>query len=82
MKMALFIIRYENPCVIHIFIMVVSSLNAESPVFSFIQYYLKQCLGASSVQVCEINEISNPQLTIQFEKKSKVTCLLHILFTV
>ena len=51
--------------------MVVSNLSPDSPVFSFIQYYLKQSIGASSAQVCEIAEISNPQLTIQFEKRSK-----------
>lgn len=52
--------------------MVVSTLSSDSAVFSFIQYHLKQTIGASAVTVLEIEEISNPQLTIQFEKKSKV----------
>ena len=53
--------------------MAVTIVNPESPIFSFIQYFLKQSIGASTVQVNEITEISNPQLTVQFEKKSKVT---------
>lgn len=50
---------------------VVSQLAQDSPVFSFIQYHLKQSLGASSALVSEVAEVSNPQLTVQFEKRTK-----------
>jgi hypothetical protein len=51
---------------------VLSELTVDSPTFTFIEYFLRLNLHASSAKIIQAFEVSNPQLTLQFEKRSKV----------
>lgn len=52
---------------------VLSELTVDSPTFTFIEYFLRLNLHASTAKIIQSYEVSNPQLTLQFEKRSKVT---------
>lgn len=47
------------------------SIASDGSTFSFIEYFLRLNLLASTANIHSAWEISNPQLTIQFEKRSK-----------
>ena len=51
---------------------VLSELTVDSPTFTFIEYFLRLNLHASTAKIIQSYEVSNPQLTLQFEKRSKV----------
>lgn len=51
---------------------VLSELTVDSPTFTFIEYFLRLNLQASTAKIIQSFEVSNPQLTLQFEKRSKV----------
>lgn len=46
-------------------------VNGESQSFAFLEYYLRLSLHASTVRILNAWEVSNPQLTLQFEKRAK-----------
>ena len=48
-----------------------SQITAETPSFSFVEYFLRLSLQASTPRIHSLWEISNPQLTLQFEKRTK-----------
>ncbi|OIR58202.1 MAG: B-box zinc finger protein [Amphiamblys sp. WSBS2006] len=51
-------------------------LSPETKEYSQIEYYLRMCLCSSTTQVTELLEISNPRLTLRFEKNTeKMLCL-------
>ena len=51
---------------------ILSELTVDSPTFTFIEYFLRLNLHASTAKIIQAYEVSNPQLTLQFEKRSKV----------
>ena len=51
---------------------ILSELTVDSPTFTFIEYFLRLNLHASTAKIIQAFEVSNPQLTLQFEKRSKV----------
>lgn len=51
---------------------ILSELTVDSPTFTFIEYFLRLNLNASTAKIIQSFEVSNPQLTLQFEKRSKV----------
>lgn len=48
-----------------------SELTSESPSFGFIEYFLRLSLHASTARIVQAWEVSNPQLTLSFEKRAK-----------
>lgn len=48
-----------------------NQLSNDSPSFSFLEYFLRLSMHASTVRICSAWEVSNPQLTLQFEKRAK-----------
>lgn len=62
---------------------VLSELTVDSPTFTFIEYFLRLNLQASTAKIIQSFEVSNPQLTLQFEKRSKVRtkeCIIGIIY--
>ena len=51
---------------------ILSELTVDSPTFTFIEYFLRLNLHSSTAKIIQSFEVSNPQLTLQFEKRSKV----------
>lgn len=51
---------------------ILSELTVDSSTFTFIEYFLRLNLHASTAKIIQAYEVSNPQLTLQFEKRSKV----------
>jgi hypothetical protein len=51
---------------------VLTQLTVDSPAFCFVEYFLRLKMQASTARIIEAHEISNPKLTLQFEKRSKV----------
>ncbi len=47
-------------------------LNQENSSYSFIEYFLRLSMQASTARIMSSWEVSNPQLTLQFEKRAKV----------
>ena len=61
---------------------VLSELTVDSPTFTFIEYFLRLNLQASTAKIIQSFEVSNPRLTLQFEKRSKVSrkgCIIRII---
>ena len=56
---------------------ILSELTVDSPTFTFIEYFLRLNLHASTAKIIQSYEVSNPQLTLQFEKRSKVINLKY-----
>lgn len=54
-----------------------TGLNQDSSSYSFIEYFLRLSMHASTARILSAWEVSNPQLTLQFEKRSKVTNFLE-----
>lgn len=48
-----------------------TQLSADSPNFAYIEYFLRLSLHASTAKIVSAWEVSNPQLTLQFDKRSK-----------
>src|ERR1700733_14440920 len=48
-----------------------SQVTTDHPNFSYIEYFLRLSLHASTAKVIMAWEVSNPQLTLQFDKRSK-----------
>lgn len=46
-------------------------LASESPTFAYIEYFLRLSLCASTARIERAWEVSNPQLTLQFDKRSR-----------
>lgn len=46
-------------------------LTSESPTFAYIEYFLRLSLCASTARIERAWEVSNPQLTLQFDKRSR-----------
>lgn len=53
-----------------------TALNNDSNSYAFIEYFLRLSMHASTAKILSAWEVSNPQLTLQFEKRSKVNCVL------
>lgn len=49
-----------------------TTLQTTSPQFARLEYSLQLALGASTARIVDAQVVSNPHLTVQFEKKSKV----------
>jgi hypothetical protein len=49
-----------------------TQLGEDSNSFTFIEYFLRLSLRASTAKVTSLWEVSNPQLSLQFEKRCKV----------
>lgn len=49
-----------------------TALNNDSSSYAFIEYFLRLSMHASTAKILSAWEVSNPQLTLQFEKRSKV----------
>jgi len=50
---------------------VMTPLGADTAAFNFVEYYLRLGLQANTARVVSAWEVSNPQLTLQFERRSK-----------
>lgn len=50
---------------------VLSQMSQDSPSFGFIEYFLRLSLHASTAKVSLAWEVSNPQLTSQFDKRAR-----------
>lgn len=48
-----------------------SPLSEDSNAFAYVEYFLRQSLHASTAKIITAHEVSNPQLTLQFEKRCK-----------
>lgn len=48
-----------------------NAVSGECQSFAFLEYYLRLSLHASTVKILNAWEVSNPQLTLQFEKRAK-----------
>jgi hypothetical protein len=46
-------------------------LATTSPHFAYLEYYLQLCLHAASARITAAYSISNPHLSVQFEKRCK-----------
>lgn len=53
-----------------------SSLAPDSQAFGFLEYFLRLSLHTSTTRILEAWEVSNPQLTVQFERRAKETLTL------
>ncbi len=53
-----------------------NALTSDSQAFGFLEYFLRLSLHSSTTRIMEAWEVSNPQLTMQFEKRSKDTLTL------
>lgn len=51
-------------------------LTGDSQAFGFIEYFLRLSLHATTTKITSAWEISNPQLTLQFEKRAKDQLIL------
>lgn len=47
-------------------------LNGDTGAYAFLEYFLRLSMQASTAKILSAWEVSNPQLTLQFEKRSKV----------
>lgn len=50
---------------------VLNSLSSDTQSFGFLEYFLRLNLHASTAHIVNAWEVSNPQLTLQFEKRAK-----------
>lgn len=58
---------------------ILSELTVDSASFTYIEYFLRLSLQASTAKIIQAYQVSNPQLTLQCEKRSKVNQLfIHI----
>jgi hypothetical protein len=48
-----------------------SQLSEDSNSFAYVEYYLRQSLHATTAKIVTAHEVSNPTLTLQFEKRCK-----------
>lgn len=53
-----------------------NAVSGESQSFAFLEYYLRLSLHAGTVKILNAWEVSNPQLTLQFEKRAKESLTL------
>ena len=50
-----------------------TQLSEDSTTFAYVEYYLRLSLNATTAKIYSAWEVSNPQLTLQFEKRCKDT---------
>ena len=53
-----------------------SALTSDSQAYGFLEYFLRLSLQTSTTRIVEAWEVSNPQLTMQFQRRARETLTL------